>query len=178
MVVGELRNETRPRLILEVKGEHIERDKDIREQTRGDESSCGNRAGHSPGLRVTIHIEPEPPERHDQQPIEWEWHPVVAGKPEYDPYGLLPESHRIFIESTKDDYRWEADIKARRSDSEGLVCFGVRDFCPTLGRWLDHDQAGYVEGAILYPMPQDNMAAPPPTAASPAGSTRTCPTPT
>ena len=81
----------------------MERYEDIRDPAGCDDDGSGNRPGHRSGLRVTIHVEPEPPERQDQQPIEWIWHPVAAGKLDYNPYGLLPESHRIFVQATKDN---------------------------------------------------------------------------
>ena len=77
---------------------------------------------------------------------------VVVEKVKYDPYGTptcirTSDSH----EQTASHYGNPYLFQGRRYDSEsGLYYFRNRDMSPTLGRFMQRDPVGYVDGMSLY----------------------------
>lgn len=68
----------------------------------------------------------------------------------YDPYGAATVLTSGWS-ATTDSCNWAFRWKGGRYDSgNGLYNFRNRDYSPTLGRWMQNDPAGYVDGANLY----------------------------
>ena len=75
----------------------------------------------------------------------------------YDAYGnatLLNTSYGTTGTSFgNDSHSWIYGFQGGRYDvNTGLYRFGARDYSPVLGRWMEQDPAGYVDGANLYQM--------------------------
>jgi hypothetical protein len=68
----------------------------------------------------------------------------------YDPYGLHSTSDADW--SVGNGMEWSFMYQSPRADSkDGLHADRLRDISPDLGRWIDHDAVGYIEGASLHP---------------------------
>lgn len=75
----------------------------------------------------------------------------------YNPYGSVTVLSPSWA-STADAYSWVYLYQGGRYDATtGLYNFRNRDYSPTLGRWMQNDPAGYVQGANLY---EANLGAP------------------
>lgn len=71
----------------------------------------------------------------------------------YDPYGRVQVVDKTTWNASTDQYNWIYHFQGGRQDPvSGLVHFGApgRDYSTTLGRWVQQDPAGYVDGANLY----------------------------
>jgi RHS repeat-associated protein len=68
----------------------------------------------------------------------------------YDPYGAQTVLNSSWA-GTSDTYTWIYGFQGGRYDSyAGLYNFQRREYDPTLGRWMQQDPAGYVDGKNLY----------------------------
>ena len=68
----------------------------------------------------------------------------------YDPYGTSTILSSGWGNSS-DAYNWVYRFQGGRFDAvSGLYNFRNRDYSPTLGRWMEQDPAGYVDGLNLY----------------------------
>ena len=68
----------------------------------------------------------------------------------YDPYGARTVLSANWVSST-DLHAFGQGFQGGFADaSTGLILFQRRHYSPTLGRWLQQDPAGYVDGANLY----------------------------
>lgn len=76
---------------------------------------------------------------------------VVQERYAYDPYGSVTYLTGTWAARTTSSYAWVYLHQGGRQDtSTGLYHFRNRDYSPTLGRWLQQDPAGYVDGGSLY----------------------------
>jgi RHS repeat-associated protein/uncharacterized delta-60 repeat protein len=83
---------------------------------------------------------------------------TVLQRFEYDPQGTATALTPSWVVSA-DVYAWLYGYQGGRLDpSTGFIVFRHRDYSPTLGRWLQTDPAGYVDGASLYDFNQDSPA--------------------
>jgi RHS repeat-associated protein len=70
----------------------------------------------------------------------------------YDPYGKFTVLTSAWA-NTSDAYGWRYFFQGGRWDPvTGLYNFRFRDYSPTLGRWMEQDPLGYVDGANTYQM--------------------------
>jgi RHS repeat-associated protein len=75
---------------------------------------------------------------------------TVLQRFEYAPYGAATALTPSWS-STTDAYNWIYGYQGGRLDSAtGLINLRHRDYSASLGRWLQPDPAGYVDGASLY----------------------------
>ena len=74
----------------------------------------------------------------------------MAQQFEYQPYGAVRFLAGGWIESSN-LFAWRYLFQAGRFDStSGLYHFGTRELSPTLGRWMQNDAGGYIDGANTY----------------------------
>jgi len=77
----------------------------------------------------------------------------------YDPYGSVTILSPSWS-STADAYAWVYLHQGGRYDAaSGLYDFRNREYSPTLGRWMQRDPAGYVDGSNLYQDERSNPTA-------------------
>ncbi len=89
----------------------------------------------------------------------------------YTPYGQLTVLSPTWSTLGSDAYNWLYLFQAGRFDpASGLYDFRNRDYAPILGRWLQQDPVGYVDGANLYDYLADN----PVNYVDPMGTVVTC----
>jgi RHS repeat-associated protein len=70
----------------------------------------------------------------------------------YDPYGQVTVWDPVYgqaLGGSQFGFSWPYQC-GRLDSNTGLYHFRHRDYSPTLGRWLEQDPAGYVNGANLY----------------------------
>ena len=68
----------------------------------------------------------------------------------YSPYGVATVESASGA-STSDNYDWAYTFQGGRQDAAtGLIHFGAREYSPTLGRWMQEDPAGYIDGPNRY----------------------------
>jgi len=60
---------------------------------------------------------------------------------------MMPKSANTTSDSKHRIYRWQG---GRYDSTTGLYNFRHRDYSPTLGRWMQQDPIGYIDGANLY----------------------------
>jgi len=60
---------------------------------------------------------------------------------------MMPKSANTTSDSKHWVYRWQG---GRYDSTTGLYNFRNRDYSPTLGRWVQQDPIGYIDGANLY----------------------------
>jgi len=76
----------------------------------------------------------------------------------YDLYGVKTDLSSSWA-STTDSYNWSYLFQGGKKDGNtGQYRFGARDYSPTLGRWLEQDPAGGIDGANWYQMEVSNPA--------------------
>jgi RHS repeat-associated protein len=69
----------------------------------------------------------------------------------YDPYGAVTVRDADFNVRGASAYAWNYLYQGGRLDAiSGLYYFRNRDLNPVLGRWMQQDSAGYVDGLNLY----------------------------
>ena len=74
----------------------------------------------------------------------------------YDPYGSFQVRNSSWT-TTTDTTGWSYFFQGGKWDPDvGLYNFRYRDYSPTLGRWMEQDPAGYVDGANVYQMELGN----------------------
>ena len=74
----------------------------------------------------------------------------------YDPYGSVTVLSPSWASAT-DAYDWQYLFQGMRQDTQtGLYYTPNRDYSPVLGRWMEQDPAGYVDGGNLYAVEDDN----------------------
>ena len=71
----------------------------------------------------------------------------------YTPYGLRetmdPNWNLLYIGQA--DYNWMYGFQGGWYEfSDRVMRFGARNYSPTLGRWMQQDPAGYIDGANIY----------------------------
>jgi RHS repeat-associated protein len=86
----------------------------------------------------------------------------------YDPYGQVKYADSSWAARSTSSYDWTYLHQGGRLDgTTGLYAFRHRDYSPSLGRWIERDPVGYVDGANLYEMEISS----PPCFVDPAGDT-------
>jgi RHS repeat-associated protein len=76
----------------------------------------------------------------------------------YDAYGTFTVLTSGWV-TTTDSKGWVYYFQGGRYDSTTkLYSFRFRDYNPTLGRWMEQDPAGYVDGGNVYQMELSNPA--------------------
>lgn len=75
----------------------------------------------------------------------------------YSPYGSLTVMTGSWGSRSGSSYSWLYLYQGGRYDwNTGLYHFGYRDYDPNLGRWLQQDPMGYVDGMNSYQMEMSN----------------------
>ena len=78
---------------------------------------------------------------------------VVLERYGYDPYGgrTVLEADFSGDGDGLSDYGFAHGFQGGKADgATGLIHFGAREYSPTLGRWMQQDPAGYVDGMSVY----------------------------
>jgi RHS repeat-associated protein len=86
---------------------------------------------------------------------------VVKARYVYDPYGTVTALTASGLPGG-DVYGMEYLFQGGRLDvNTGMYHFGLRDYSPTLGRWVQQDPFGgaYIDGANLYQLERDRPVA-------------------
>jgi len=84
----------------------------------------------------------------------------------YDPYGTATVLNATTWASRSDGYSWVYRFQGGRYDANtGLYNFRLRDYSPSLGRWVEADPIGYLDGMNRY----QAMRSSPPNVLDPTG---------
>lgn len=93
--------------------------------------------------------------------------PAVQERFEYDPYGTRTVLNATWG-SASDSQTWIYGFQGGRLDTiSGLIHFKARDLSTTMGRWMQQDPAGYVDGENMY----SSFGSNPVVYADPSGTT-------
>jgi RHS repeat-associated protein len=68
----------------------------------------------------------------------------------YDPYDQVTRLDGSWNARSFSGYGWKFLFQAGRQDNSGLYSFRHRDYDPVMGRWIEQDPKGYVDGLNLY----------------------------
>src|SRR5262249_1730091 len=76
----------------------------------------------------------------------------AAHRFKYNPYGEMSPTRTAFEQAQPVDYVWEYRCQGKRHDpAVNLNDYRIGYFHPALGRWMQCDHVGYVEGVNHYP---------------------------